>query len=392
MRISEQNRVRRHHIILVPGFAGFDILGPVNYYQGAASILRSVSSNRAPVCVHIFQNLPTSGVGTRAQGLGLWLESEVKRGCIQAQDRIHLIGHSTGGLDIRQYVIDLHRGPPWLDEEITQWVRHALSSVQFVSTPHRGTNLAYHVNRASPLPQVLIRFAFLSLHTLGPIFWAVVGRTLRQLRTRPDAPTLTDALIDTFANVGTLHGGFEQAASRAVFYSIMRWTNEMASDFAAIEDLCPSSTRHAPHAAGPIHGKQVPEETSLYNSVAVRSIVTGAAPVQGGPFTIYTVLDRMLRTSPPESLGNACSLRVLGTPNATRWIVPTDHDGAVNSVSMVWPDPDRCEFVEADHADIIGHYGGIGAYDLLPSSVVFDDGRFHTVWSDIANFAMRASS
>jgi hypothetical protein len=81
-----------------------------------------------------------------------------------------------------------------------------------------------------------------------------------------------------------------------------------------------------------------------------------------------------------------------------------DSDGVVNTQSMLWP-YDRGQpgdhshvLVEADHADIIGHYAlresalaqpearAYEAYDFFPSGTGFNAARFDTVWTDIFRF------
>jgi len=114
------------------------------------------------VVLHYFDNLPTAAVVTRAQRLRNYLEKRMARGEIRfdhdhpdRDDEIILIGHSTGGLDIRRLIRDLH--PPEDDPRNARNARigvdgskpiqaQELSSrikkVVFLSVPHWGTNIA----------------------------------------------------------------------------------------------------------------------------------------------------------------------------------------------------------------------------------------------------------
>src|SRR5678815_4187386 len=92
----------RTHLVLVPGFGGFDGLGQLHYYNG----VHDLRGNR-PLAVHYFDNLPTAAVNTRAKRLRRYLAKLVDRNIIETGDRVVLGGHSTGGLDIRQMVRDL---------------------------------------------------------------------------------------------------------------------------------------------------------------------------------------------------------------------------------------------------------------------------------------------
>ena len=92
----------RVHIVLVPGFAGFDALGQIEYYAGTINSyelwLKHGGSPGQGVVLHYFDNLPTAGVATRADRLRTYLAKRIARGEIQDNDRIALVGHSTGGL------------------------------------------------------------------------------------------------------------------------------------------------------------------------------------------------------------------------------------------------------------------------------------------------------
>lgn len=56
----------RTHVVLVPGFGGFDALGRLNYYYGTTPLFARAKKRGA--ALHYFENLPTASVCTR------WLE------------------------------------------------------------------------------------------------------------------------------------------------------------------------------------------------------------------------------------------------------------------------------------------------------------------------------
>ncbi len=91
----------RVHIVLVPGFGGFDALGQLEYYSGVTPLFRDWQDHRAAgaprVVLHYFDVLPTAGVATRATGLQAYLAKRVARGELAAGDIVALVGHSTGG-------------------------------------------------------------------------------------------------------------------------------------------------------------------------------------------------------------------------------------------------------------------------------------------------------
>ena len=55
---------KRFHIVLIPGFAGFDALGQLEYYGGLTGLFKKWKQGHE--VVHYFDNLPTAAVVTRA--------------------------------------------------------------------------------------------------------------------------------------------------------------------------------------------------------------------------------------------------------------------------------------------------------------------------------------
>ena len=96
---------KRIHVLLVPGFAGFDGLGQLEYYGGLTELFGILRADNE--VLHYFDNFPTAAVVTRAQRLREYLAKRVTRGGISNGDDVTLVGHSTGGLDIRLLISDL---------------------------------------------------------------------------------------------------------------------------------------------------------------------------------------------------------------------------------------------------------------------------------------------
>ena len=136
---------KRLHIVLIPGFAGFDALGQLEYYARMTPLFQAQRAGNE--VLHYFDNFPTAAVVTRATRLQTYPGKRMARGEISTGDDIILVGHSTGGLDIRRLVWDLHRrkepivvdgGAKAEPEKILERVRR----VVFLSVPHWGTNIA----------------------------------------------------------------------------------------------------------------------------------------------------------------------------------------------------------------------------------------------------------
>ena len=90
--------IQRFHVVLTPGFAGFDALGQLEYYCGITPLFQTgLSGNQV---LHYFDNFPTAAVVTRATRLRSYLAKRIARGEIASRDEVTLVGHSTGGLDM----------------------------------------------------------------------------------------------------------------------------------------------------------------------------------------------------------------------------------------------------------------------------------------------------
>src|SRR5512142_478326 len=91
-------RSARSHIILVPGFGGFDALGRIEYYAGITRLFQNWLDDHPDrhVVLHYFDNLPTASVVTRANRLRKYIAKRMARREIAPGEFIVLVGHSTG--------------------------------------------------------------------------------------------------------------------------------------------------------------------------------------------------------------------------------------------------------------------------------------------------------
>lgn len=402
---KEHGASSRNHLVLVPGFGGFDALGSLRYYHGVTDVLRG-EGMPGELAVHYFPNLPTASVQTRARELHRWLAELWERRIFLEGDKLHLIGHSTGGLDIRQLLIDWRqleheepgRGPPAL---------RLLSSVQFLSTPHRGTALATHLSRTwmrRKACQSALYVSYQVLRLLGERGSSWLGSVGQVLMPRSQTADWIDAIFDTLLGCHAATSSLEQAHARGSYFTLLRWVLDMGSDFHAITDL--DACMPPPGSpASPAHEekRERDEDVAFLRSrrIDVRSYVTVAQPPEPGwvPFSLYSLTHGLTAYKPPERFSE-CSVRQLREPRCKRSLKPSDNDGFVNSVSQVWPNPEDSVLVDGDHADVIGHYrspptrrdGDLFSwrqYDLLGSPTDFGEEDFLELWQRVANFALR---
>ncbi len=83
----------RVHIVLIPGFAGFDALGQLEYYAGVTPQFQQWKDSKrgSNVALHYFDNFPTAAVRTRAACLRRYLTTRIARGEFAQNDSIALV-------------------------------------------------------------------------------------------------------------------------------------------------------------------------------------------------------------------------------------------------------------------------------------------------------------
>ncbi|MFE8604949.1 esterase/lipase family protein [Archangium violaceum] len=382
------------HIVLVPGFGGFQALGSLRYYHGVTQAL-----GFTPLVVHYFPNLPTASVQTRARLLRRWLGELQERGVIGREDRIHLVGHSTGGLDVRQLLMDYRK-----DEDtrgVSEDVLGQIRTVQFISTPQHGTNLAHRFRGfriPSRIARLLPRMLFETTRTLREVGASFIGRRLQRLfPPSKGAPDWLDAAVQTMVGFDSARDPLERALARASYFETLRWLLDIATDIAAVSDLDPVWTPGSP--VSPAHRTTTDEEQDFFKRKGIHygSIVTVAKRPAASARGLYKLVYGMNARRPCAELGRAQAVPWLLEPEreARRLTLP-ENDGIVNSVSMVWPDAQSSFLVEADHADVIGHFryaepppGVVPRYyqyDLLYSDSDFGPKEFEALWRKIAAF------
>lgn len=430
----------RTHLVLVPGFGGFDALGALRYYAGVTTVFDGWAAKHDGVALHYFDNLPTAAVKTRARELRAWLGKRLARREIGPRDRIVLAGHSTGGLDIRQLLRDLEtseddvdgivlRGPDILDR---------IRRIVFLSVPQRGTNIADWVRSIGWIDQ-LVRVARVAVG-LDAEPSLVLEPTLRLLRLlRRRTPGILIAARDVERDIGRRFetDPWRNAAGRQSFADLKLWFENVDEDFLAIDDLA-SRRRDERHEES--------HDESLGRAITImkdrRMVTRTYATLAERPFELSDVV--AWRTREKRSLFAMTRLVRKRTRNVdvtyaagyaacaagpfaaesvpAPWLdgqtppgfeaehAPEAHenDGVVNTASMLCADlpDDQRTLVYADHGDIIGHFafepetdvktarqsdGMRDRYDLLVSSSGFDVADFERIWTGIFDFAANAT-
>jgi len=428
--------IKRFHIVLVPGFAGFDALGQLEYYGGITPLFQAQPPGNQ--VLHYFDNFPTAAVVTRATRLRSYLAKRMARGEISAGDDVILVGHSTGGLDIRWLLWDLHHrkrlnvvdgGAKVEADGILERVRR----VVFLSVPHWGTNIAdwvraHSVWRRAAVEELRAAVAGSDLLLLDRIESSLVGGAAcltgaELFRAVQDALSEANEHNGKPSPVRTAEA--QEAASQLGLY-----LRHMASDFGAIDDLTSRPPRGGePVSPGHFGVGDRKKELKLARGIEFRSYVTlgrrpfGFHPDEPAPawelakpWTYPEVTKDAALSAGTDIVYRTCYRACAGGPFqqpalrgevTRRWsgapqhsLEVWDNDGIVNTLSMLWPEGENV-LVPGDHMDIVGHYKPVAAergggrkyraYDLLKSESGFGDRIFKDLWKEIFAFCLGVS-
>lgn len=427
----------RRHIVLVPGFAGFDVLGQLEYYARITPLFQKQPTGNQ--VLHYFDNFPTAAVVTRATRLRGYLAKRIARGDISKGDDVMLVGHSTGGLDIRWLLWDLHhrKKPIVVDggaEVKPATILEHVRRVVFLSVPHWGTNIAdwvrsHAVWREAILAELRAAVAGSQVLLLDRLEgWIAAGAAdatgAGLLRAVEDALSEANEYNGTPGPVRTAEA--QEAASELALY-----LRHMAADFRAIDDLTAQPPGGEPESPAHFDRDECEKELQLWRDRGIEAlsyVTVGRRPFQFDPERPAPVWELTKPWTYPEfakdggsSVGTdivyrtcyrACAGGPLQKPDLSGMAISSlgpdpqqafalwDNDGIVNTVSMFWPEGDNV-LVPADHMDIVGHYKpakalpGEGrtyqAYDLLKSASGFSESLFKKVWNEIFFFCVHGA-
>ncbi len=347
-------------ILFVPGFFGFGAFGHpdrpfIEYFARVEDAL--LRAHVGPVRFVVHQPPPAGSVAERVRTL----HTKAREVLTAGASRLHLVGHSSGGVDARLLAHPLYGGLPARAELIER-----IATVTTVSAPFRGTPLARRVGRGAWLAAPALWFASIlaSRHRLrlagqvGTLFTAIKRLAMQ------DA-TPTDELIAQLADVDddTAH-------------QIRRFLADVAADHRLVEDLTPEAMAELNRS---LEGR---------DAVPTRSFVSVGPPAGISPFTFATApLQRLfydltwtLTAAPPPPGARLPQGPWISRPHLGVGL--TTNDGIVPAWSQTL-DGTAAGIVLGDHLDVIGHSEAAGA-TFLRSGSDFDDARFRALWRAVA--------
>jgi hypothetical protein len=330
--------------------------------------------------IHVVRTHPTTSMPARASRLAETIAATAGEG----DGPIHLIGHSSGGLDIRLLMAPDVALPTEVDvERLAARVR----TVVAVSTPHHGTPLASFFTTMQGQ-------RLLKLLAVGTIYVLEFGRLplsallwMGSIFARFDDRVVNNALLDEL--FGRLLTDFTPARRRAV-RSILR---EVVGDQALMLQL-------TPEAMDVFNASVVQRKGVLYGSVvsqaarpSVRSTIgAGLDPGAQATRALYGALYALTATT-PDHLAPRLAPEVTRLLRHTYGAIPStgDNDGIVPTRSQAYGHV--LHAAVADHLDVLGYFGDAAHdpphVDWIVTGSGFSRPRFEALWGAVSRFVMR---
>jgi len=355
-------------VFLVPGFLGFSRVGGFYYFADRVSVtlrstleaLRQRSVPVVPVCTlpsdHLVerQKRLVDAIGDRLRHIG-----DVKR--------IHLVGHSAGGVDAQLLTCDspLNRDR-WSSG--AERIRSRIASVVSIAAPHHGTCLSdAPVARLIADPVVNARWWPTAV---GPILGL-----LRLAANQANGPEIVWNALDHLPDSG-----------RFLLQFLVR--RGLILD---LSPRCMSAIRRHWHR-------------ERRKDIVFRSFVTVTRPsMKAEPFfrDLSSLTADTSQSPATTAVQTAVSLLNDRAAGALRSAVDAPsfddraNDGVVNSARQIVDPGDRDELagiVVADHADVMGHYDRQDEliserplnHGLFHSGAAFRDDQFFTLYRRVA--------
>lgn len=369
-----------HRIYLIPGFFGFANLGELVYFGHVRHFLEKEFQRRnVPVELYQVSSHPTASIRVRARDLLETIEQSARGD----DGPIHLIGHSTGGLDARLLLtagVSLGEG---LDP--SPFVGRVRTLVS-LATPHHGTPLAslFSSMLGARMLGVLSLFTLVSLR-YGRLPLSVSLKLVSLLR-RPRSNERMATLLDQLFN--QLLGDFNQEHRQdlVTFFAMVSSDQSLVTQLALeAMDLFNAGTGDRPSVRyGCVITKAAPP--SLRSRLAI-----GLSPYDQGTYALYSFLHGR-SSSFPESRRPRLTPEQAERMRGKDGTLPSlrSSDGIVPSWSQIWGEV--LDVVNADHLDVIGHFDDPNHrshhMDWLLSGSGFLREDFERTWRKVTDFCL----
>jgi triacylglycerol lipase len=367
-----------HHVYLIPGFFGFSQFGNLKYFAHVRDLLEPAFEARgARVALHYVRTMPTAALSRRA---GRLLEHLLDTA--REPGPIHLVGHSSGGLDAR--VLMSPAGGVALGRQAEAALAR-VATVIGIATPHHGTPLASFFNTLAGrrVLRVLSLASALILRR-GRLPLGVAVAMLGLLRKADHPEEIPKTVLDQlFEHLLADFSPTRQEEVRRFFVEAYR-------DQALLSQL-------TPEGMATVNARLRKRPGVRYGDVVLRARHPRARDAMSLGFDTYAQVLHQLykwlhrlasggRRPPVVPLSREAEARL--TRELGEVPPPGSNDGIVPTRSQVFG-----EVIHAcwgDHLDAVGHFDDPRHrpphFDWLPSATGFRRHHFERLWTDVLDF------
>jgi hypothetical protein len=379
-------------VLLIPGFFGFNAFGPdkaprLEYFAGVREVLGPVLPQNYVVLVH--EPPPTGSLGSRVASLhdvvrdlrnGKQLPHAEKA---VTAERVHLVGHSTGGVDARLLANPRFHwsGGPLGDER--KDVIEAIGKIVSVSAPFRGTPLVSHARlvRDAVLAgaQALTLLGISRNGALDSLVFQILHAGSRSVTSAPLTGAAPLRVLAQAARQAAKRDGASDRDADLVAEQVQQFLRSIEDDRALFDDL---SVENMKSINKEIDGGDDLTRIHSYVTVSPKPPLVDLGSDVIGRIVYrmlygYTARDPLAVAQPKgEPLGSAEKIRdALADKVSCDGVVPTRSQTLDGKAERV---------VLADHLDVVGSFSGGTGADVMRSHSNFDAQEFRELWLGIA--------
>jgi triacylglycerol lipase len=378
-------------VLLIPGIFGYGSFGPedaplLEYFAGVKQVLAPNLPANYVVLVH--EPPPTGSLDERVASLhdAVWkLKNGIKlRHAEKAvtAERVHLVGHSTGGVDARLLAnpkFDWVGGPRGRDRTD---VIDAIGAIVALSAPFRGTPLvdSTHALRDAALAAVndLTLLGTFRNSGLDAVYLRLLTGAAGVLRMSP-LFRVPPSIVSVAARQAVRKRVSKKDADDLA-EQIQSFLLKLHDDRQLYDDLSVANLEKINRA---IDGGDRLARIHSYVTVSPKPPLIDIGFDLLGRIVYSTLYRRTARMAldEPQPVGGP-----LGPAAAIRELLKSDvsSDGAVPTRSQTLEGHAR-RIVLADHLDVVGSFAGGSGADVMHSDSNFTKDRFKALWADIAS-------
>lgn len=373
---------QKHHVYLIPGFFGFADLGGITYFHHVRKFITAeFAAKGIEAVIHEVKTLPTASIRRRA---GRLLETVGETALDDAP--IHLVGHSTGGLDARLFVspqADVDVDCPYQLADFAKRVQ----TVVTLATPHYGTPMASFFTSVLGA-EILYLLSVATIYTMqfGKVPMMIMIAIGELITKVDDYLGFEDSILDGLYE--KLFDDFDDERQAI----IKAFLEEIKSDQTLVGQLTPGGIElfNATYNDNP---------TTRYGSVAMKArepgfkslTEIGLDPYRQASHVIYRFLHWLVADEDGKypDLSPAEKIRFETYYGA----VPDQmqSDGIVPTRSQVWGE--LFHVGKGDHLDVCGHFDDLDHdpphYDWIATGTSFGQDEFEVLWKSVCTFILR---